>query len=148
MLLRWSPSVTLCTDGPPELSSESAAQLARHRVHVREERVARLDVVQGQLRRVVLEGSDAVEAEALFLCLGHEQRSDLVAALGVELMKGGVVDSSRAGATNIDGVYAVGDASRDPQFVITAAAEGAAAAVSINKRLTLEALKTGRSPHD
>lgn len=148
MLLRWSPSITLCTNGPSELSAEAAAQLARYDIAVREERVLQLDVVQGQLRRVVLDRSEALEAEALFLCLGHEQRSDLVAALGVELMKGGVVDSSRAGATNVDGVYAVGDASRDPQFVITAAAEGAAAAVSINKRLTLEALEAGQSPHD
>lgn len=148
MLLRWSPSVTLCTNGPSGIGPEASAQLARHNIAVREARVLELDVVEGQLQRVILEGSAALEVEALFLCLGHEQRSDLVAALGVELMKGGVVDSTRAGATNVDGVYAVGDASRDPQFVVTAAAEGAAAAVSINKRLTLEALKAGRSPHD
>ncbi len=147
-LLRWSPFVTLCTNGPAGLGTESAAQLARYRIEVREEPVVQLDVARGQLQRVVLERSEAVEAEALFLCLGHEQRSDLVASLGVELMKSGVVDSSRAGATNVDGVYAVGDASRDPQFVVTAAAEGAAAAVAINKRLTLEALEAGRSPHD
>lgn len=147
-LLRWSPLVTLCTNGPAGLSADSAARLARYGIEVREERVLGLDVREGRLQRMTLERSEAVAADALFLCLGQEQRSDLVAALGVELMKGGMIDSTRAGATNVDGVYAVGDASRDPQFVITAAAEGAAAAVAINKRLTLEALEAGRSPHD
>jgi thioredoxin reductase len=146
-LLRWSGSITLCTNGPAGLGRESAATLARHGIGVREERIRQLDVVGGKLQRVVLEEGEPVEAGALFLCLGHELRSDIAAALGVALLESGVADSTRAGATNVDGVYAVGDASRDPQFVVTAAAEGTAAAVAINERLTRAALDGGRSPH-
>lgn len=146
-LLRWSATITLCSNGPAGLGPEATASLARHGIGVREERIRQLDVGDGRLRRVVLDGGEPVEAEALFLCLGHELRSDIAAALGVALMESGVADSTRAGATNIDGVYAIGDASRDPQFVVTAAAEGVAAAVAINERLTRAALDGGRSPH-
>ena len=146
-LLRWSSSITLCSNGPAELEAETAATLARHGIDVREERIRQLDVVDGKLQRVVLSEGEPVEAEALFLCLGHELRSDIAAALGVTLMDSGVADAARTGATNVDGVYAIGDASRDPQFVVTAAAEGAAAAVAINERLSRASLDGGRSPH-
>ena len=146
-LLRWSATITLCSNGPARLGPESAAALTRHGIVVREEEIRRLDVVGGRLQRVVLDQGDPVEAEALFLCLGHELRSDILAALGVTLMESGVADAARSGATNVDGVFAIGDASRDPQFVVTAAAEGAAAAVAINERLTRAALDGGRSPH-
>ena len=39
------------------------------------------------------------------------------------------------GQTHIAGLYVVGDASRDVQFAIVAAAEGAKAAVAINQAL-------------
>ena len=39
------------------------------------------------------------------------------------------------GHTRVPGLYVVGDASRDVQFVVVAAAEGAKAAVAINKAL-------------
>ena len=39
------------------------------------------------------------------------------------------------GHTCVNGIYVVGDASRDVQFVIVAAAEGAKAGVAINQAL-------------
>jgi thioredoxin reductase len=39
----------------------------------------------------------------------------------------------------VPGLYVVGDASRDVQFVVVAAAEGAKAAVAINKALQARA---------
>ena len=42
------------------------------------------------------------------------------------------------GSTNVPGLYVAGDASRDVQFVIVAASEGAQAAVAINKTLLRE----------
>jgi thioredoxin reductase len=45
------------------------------------------------------------------------------------------VKTDRFGHTGVPGLYVVGDASRDVQFAIVAAAEGAKAAVAINKAL-------------
>ena len=43
--------------------------------------------------------------------------------------------------TAVPRVYVAGDASRDAQFVVVAAAEGVKAACAINKALQLEELK-------
>jgi thioredoxin reductase len=49
--------------------------------------------------------------------------------------KHGVVKTDHLGGTHVPGLFVVGDASRDVQFAIVAAAEGAKAAVAINKAL-------------
>jgi thioredoxin reductase len=51
----------------------------------------------------------------------------------------GTVKTDHLGQTRVPGVYVVGDASRDVQFVIVAAAEGAKAGVAINKALQASA---------
>jgi thioredoxin reductase len=43
--------------------------------------------------------------------------------------------------TNVPGLYVAGDASRDVQWVVVAAAEGAEAAYAINQELIKEELK-------
>ena len=55
-----------------------------------------------------------------------------------------VVGGGAAGArwpscdTGVDGVYVAGDASRDVQLLVVAVAEGACAALAINKALLAE----------
>jgi thioredoxin reductase len=71
----------------------------------------------------------------MFFSTGHQQRSDLPAKLGCEFTEQGCVSTSDYEATNIRGLYVAGDASCFVQFVIVAAAEGARAAVAINKEL-------------
>jgi thioredoxin reductase len=43
--------------------------------------------------------------------------------------------------TNVPGVFVAGDASRDAQFVVVAAAEGVKAALAINQALQREELQ-------
>jgi thioredoxin reductase len=59
----------------------------------------------------------------------------VLARLGCEMNRGGGVKTDNLGQTHRPGLYVVGDASRDVQFAIVAAAEGAKAAVAINKAL-------------
>jgi thioredoxin reductase len=66
-------------------------------------------------------------------------QSELARRLGCEFTRKGVVKTDHLGQTCVPGVYVVGDASRDVQFAIVAAAEGAKAAVSINKTLQARA---------
>ena len=60
-------------------------------------------------------------------------------ALGCELTKQGLVRTDHLGQTCVPGLYVAGDASHDVQFVVVAAAEGAKAAVAINKALQASA---------
>jgi thioredoxin reductase len=47
----------------------------------------------------------------------------------------GTIRTGNLSETNVPNVYVAGDASRDAQFVVVAAAEGVKAAVAINKAL-------------
>ena len=134
-LLRWSRDLVLCTDGAP-LADDDAATLARHGVAVRQERILRLEGRGGQLERIVFATGAPLERAALFFCAGQRQHADFAARIGARFTGKGVVDTHGAERTTVPGLWVAGDASKDAQLVIVAAAEGAAAAVSINTWLS------------
>ena len=73
--------------------------------------------------------------DAIFFTAPQSQQCLLAERLGCEFTSKGTVRTDHLGKTCVDGIYVVGDASRDVQFVIVAAAEGAKAGVAINKAL-------------
>jgi thioredoxin reductase len=139
MLTLWSEDLVLCTDGPAGLSDEQRARLAHHNIPVREEPIARLEgTPDGMLERLVFASEETLTRHALFFNTGQTQRSSLFSKLGCDFTGKGGVRSRDTEETNVPGLYVAGDASRDVQFVIVAAAEGAQAAVAINKALLRE----------
>ena len=77
----------------------------------------------------------------MFFSTGQTPSSNLADTLGCKFTDQGCVATGDYEATSVPGVYAAGDASRMVQFVIVAAAEGAQAAVAINKELMKEDLE-------
>lgn len=136
-LLTWSPSVIACTDGEP-LADEDRRRAEQLGIIVRTERVARLEGDRGRLRRLHFQGGEPEACDALFFNTGQVQRSPLPEKLGCAFKDDGGVRTSDRQATDIPGLYLAGDADRDVQFVIVAAAEGATAAVAINRELQEE----------
>lgn len=136
----WSRDLVLCTDGPSELTGEHREKLAKFKIPVREDRIARLEGKDRVLEQIVFETGENLARRAMFFSTGWKQRSDLADSLGCQLTKEGCVDTGEYEATSVHGVYVAGDASRMVQFVIVAAAEGAQAAVAINKELIKEDL--------
>jgi thioredoxin reductase len=134
-LKTWSDDVIVCTNGPSGLKPEQRAQLAGQRIAVRPQRVLRLDHEDGWVRQIVFDGGTPHPCEAVFFSARQSQRCDLPLRLGCEFTRAGTVKTDHLGQTGHPGVFVVGDASRDVQFVIVAAAEGAKAAVAINKAL-------------
>lgn len=139
-LILWSPDLVLCTDGPSELSAKDLARLAQHNISVREERIVRLEGNDGLLDRIVFAAGEAIQRKAMFFSTGQRQASELSKKLGCEFTEQGCVATGEYESTNVPGLYVAGDASRLVQFVIVAAAEGAQAAVAINKELMKEEL--------
>ncbi len=134
-LQTWSQDVVLCTDGPARLASTQVADLHAHRIAVRNEPITSLAHSDGQLEAVVFRGGDRLPRRALFLNTGQYTRSPLAERLGCRFTKRGAVECNLLGATNVPGVYVAGDASRDVQFVVVAAAEGAKVAYAVNVAL-------------
>lgn len=140
-LTGWSRNLTLCTDGPCEIEGEALARLTRLDIGVRENRVERLDGRDGALERVVFANGDSLAVKALFFTTGQRQQSELAISLGCHLNEKGTVRTGKYETTHLPGLYVAGDASRDVQWVVVAAAEGAEAAFAINTDLLKEDLR-------
>jgi thioredoxin reductase len=138
-LKTWSDRVVLCTNGRARLTATHRAQLAAHGVTIVEQRLARLDHVDGQVRALVPRVGEPIACDAVFFSSGQSLQSDIASRLGCEFTRKGTVKTDLLGQTHVPGLYVVGDASRDVQFVVVAAAEGAKAAVAINKALQARA---------
>jgi thioredoxin reductase len=145
VLTGWSRDLILCTDGPEALSEETRDRLESHDIPVLEARVRRLEGSDGRLERIAFETGETVARRALFFATAQRQASDLPAKLGCRFTPEGAVDTGKCEATNVPGLYVCGDASREAQFVVMAAAEGAEAAVAINKALLEVELRSQNS---
>ncbi len=155
-MLTWTCDIVLVTGGDAGLDSEQQLELEAFGIGVREERIARLEGRDGKLEKIVLAGGETLSRSALFFSSGQEQHCELAESLGCVFNDKGTVDTTEKERTNVPGLFVAGDASRDVQFVIVAAAEGAKAAVAINeelqqenRRAMLEAAtkKRSRAPH-
>jgi thioredoxin reductase len=140
-LRTWSRDTMLCTNGAP-LNRRIRERLDRHGIGVRTESTTRLEHHDGQLTAIVFDGRDRLERDVVFFSTGQHPQSDLAIRLGCTLTHRGTVRTGTLCDTNVPRVFVAGDASRDAQFVVVAAAEGVKAAVAINKALIAEELAT------
>jgi thioredoxin reductase len=105
----------------------------------------RLEGTGGKLERIVFDTGEPLHRRALFMCTGQHQRSSLAAKLGCRFNDKGTVETGSHEATDVPGLYVAGDASKEAQFVVIAAAEGAQAGTAINKALLKEDLAQNRN---
>jgi thioredoxin reductase len=138
MLRLWTPDLTVLTDGPAEFPPDMPEKLIQCAIKVVEKPVARLSGEGDRLAGVEFADGSAIEARQMFFNVGEHLRSPLFAQLGCTLDSGGGVFCDENGLTSVPGVYVAGDASRDVQLAIVAAAEGAKAAEAINRQLLAE----------
>jgi thioredoxin reductase len=136
-LKTWSGEVILCTGGPARLKPEDSARLKRLGIPVMRQKIARLEGVE-TLEQIVFADGLTVPCRGLFFNSTQNQRCDLAADLGCAFTKKGAVKTGKLEGTNIPGLFVAGDASKDVQLAVVAAAEGAKAAIAINTALQLE----------
>lgn len=134
----WSQDVVLLTNGPARLKAREKEQLVRFGITVYEKRIRRLEGIDGMLRRIFFEDGQSIDRTAIFFSTGNVQRSALPVDLGCALTPKGAVRTTRGQHTSIRGIYVAGDAAKDVQYVVVAAAEGAKAGMAINKELQEE----------
>jgi thioredoxin reductase len=137
-LKTWSPQVTLCTDGKNRLTAQDIAQLQANGVSVCTEKITQLAGADSQLESIYFKDGSAIPCRGLFFVLGFVQQSDLAQQLGCKYSDKGMIKTDKQQQTTVPGVYAAGDADKDMQQVVMAAAEGSKAAININKKLQEE----------
>ncbi|WP_309570043.1 NAD(P)/FAD-dependent oxidoreductase [Deinococcus sp.] len=132
----WSDRVTLLSDGPSLLTPAQCLDLERVGVRVREQTIRALTGQEGVC--VTFHGAPPLALDAVFIAPEQEQGSSLPAALGCGLNDRGRVTVDANGETSVPGVWAVGDMTGAPQYVVQAAAAGMQAATCINTSLIHE----------
>ena len=133
MMKHWMADVVACSDGT-EVSTDAARKLKEHGIPLRSEPVVALEGADGVLTKIRFKSGSELERAGLFFSTGCHQASDLSHRLGCKRdEKGGVITDPVTEETSVPGVYVAGDVSRDVLLVSIAIAEGAKAAVAINK---------------
>lgn len=143
-LLTWTDRVMVCTNGSAAARPASAQrrQLASHGIEIQLSRIVRFDHRDGHLQRIVFDDGTESACDAVFFTAPQSQQCELARQLGCEFTDRGTVKTDHLGRSCVPGIYVVGDASRDVQFVIVAASEGAKAGVAINKALQARSVST------
>jgi thioredoxin reductase len=136
-LTQWTDKLTVLTHGRErEFGPELMSKLLANGIGVKDEKIVRFEGKNSMVRSAVLEGGEEVPVDALFFTIGVHPSSDLGARLGCKGAEGTpcfVVDDYKE--TTVEGVYAIGDIVPGSQLAITSAADGAIAAIAINKSL-------------
>jgi thioredoxin reductase len=135
LLRQWTDDVILFTH-TAAVTAEERATLHARGIAVVDGTVERLVVGDDQLQAVQLADGRTVARDAVFIRPALRAYADApAAALGCELLAGGLVRGGADGRTSVPGVWAAGNATNPRAQVITAAGEGSAVAIAINTQL-------------
>jgi thioredoxin reductase len=136
-MLRWTHQLTVLTNGHEgDWRKEDQSKLLAQDIGVRHDKIVELVGTDGRISALVLSSGERIEVDALFFTIGVERSCSLAEDLGCKLVKDTTclaVDDYKQ--TSVEGIYAVGDLVPGAQLAITSAADGAIAAIAINKSL-------------
>jgi thioredoxin reductase len=142
LLRQWTDDVIFFTHSHT-VTAEERATLEARGIAVVDGVVERLVVVDDRLRAVQLADGRTVARDAVFIRPAlHGHTDGPAAALGCELLVGGLVQADADGRTSVPGIWAAGNATDPRAQVITAAGEGSAVAIVINTELVQDDLNT------
>ncbi|HEY4216749.1 MAG TPA: NAD(P)/FAD-dependent oxidoreductase [Gemmatimonadaceae bacterium] len=136
-LTTWTDDIIICTNGrPADLDEpEYCEKLDALNIPVLTDRIIRVCCENNEIRCLMLEDGKQLDADKVFFSIAQYPADDLGAQLGCERDDEGHIVVDAQGRTSVTHVYAAGDITPGPQIAIGAAAEGAAAALSIHKSL-------------
>ncbi|MDN7240575.1 NAD(P)/FAD-dependent oxidoreductase [Planococcus sp. N028] len=139
MVSNWTEDLIICTNGKQLLSDSEKSVLKSEGIPVYEEKILSLHGQNGSLEKIEFEDGTVVLREGGFVTTEWSQASSFASLLGCNLNERGGIETDMMKRTNIDGVYACGDALIDgPAQLILAAGDGSMAAFGVNADLIEE----------
>ena len=125
--------ITNAEPGRAALGEKARGRLRSAGIPISEGVIAGVEGEGGMIRAARLSSGERVEMELMFSIQGSEPKNDLAKQLGVALNEQGFIQTDLEQRTNVAGVYAAGDVTRIfSHQVVTAAHEGATAAITAN----------------
>jgi thioredoxin reductase len=142
-LTTWTSNIIICTNGrPPQLDDpEYCRKLDALNIPVLTEPVTRVCYEGDEIHCLMLANGMQLDTEKVFFTIGQYPADDLGAQLGCTRNAEGRVVVDAHCRTSIRNVFAAGDITPGPQLAITAAAQGATAALAMHKSLVPESRK-------
>jgi thioredoxin reductase len=141
-LRTWTSHLILMTDGKPdELEPSERQTLRQWDVPIISERIAALegDVASRRIRAVRVVNGQSIPCDSVFFDYGSVPASNFHQALGCEVdEETGLIRVGPDQQTSVPRVFAAGDITPLSHMAVTAAAEGAIAAIHIHKLLLKE----------
>jgi thioredoxin reductase len=136
-LTTWTRDIIICTNGrPPELDEpEYCNKLDALNIPVLTDRITQVCCVDRQIHCLRLENGAQLDTDKVFFTIAQYPADDLAVQLGCARDDEGHVVVDAHAHTSVVNVFAAGDLTPGPQLAITAAAEGATAALSMHKSL-------------
>jgi thioredoxin reductase (NADPH) len=135
-LTTWTKRIVICTNGEPaDMTQDYLDKLKTLNIPVIEAKVTRIASADGQIRCMDLDGGMSLDCERLYFAIGQYPADDLGAQLKCERDEGGHIEVDDKYHTSVINVFAAGDITPGPQLAISAAAEGAIAALAIHASL-------------
>jgi thioredoxin reductase len=148
-LTTWTSDIIICTNGrPPELDEpEYCEKLDALNIPVLTQPITRVCCEGNRIHCLMLADGMQLDTDKVFFTLGQYPADDLGVQLGCDRDDEGHIIVDQHCQTSVLNVFAAGDVIPGPQLAITAAAEGATAALSMHKSLVPESRKlTPREP--
>jgi thioredoxin reductase len=136
-IYNWSKDLIVCTNGKTFQNSSQKNLLQNKGIKIIENKIKNFVGKNGQMEKIIFENGESVLRKGGFVMPKLIQASDFGKQLGCEYNPLGGIAVDSFGRTNIQGIYAAGDASViAPAQIIIAAAEGVRAAAGVNMDLT------------
>ncbi|HEV8496797.1 MAG TPA: NAD(P)/FAD-dependent oxidoreductase [Gemmatimonadaceae bacterium] len=148
-LTTWTNDIIICTNGrPPELDEpEYCEKLDALNIPVLTQPIAKVCREGSSIHCLMLADGMQLDTDKVFFTIGQYPADDLGVQLGCERDDEGHIIIDMHCHTSVINVFAAGDVTPGPQLAITAAADGATAALSMHKSLVPESRKlTPREP--
>jgi thioredoxin reductase (NADPH) len=128
----FSDDVTLLTLGRPmDLDDATREKLARHRVRIEPRPVVGLDVRDGRIAALRLDGAE-LRFDTLYSALGLRYRTELATALGAATEPNGSLRVDAGMQTSVPGLYAAGDIVAGLDQIVVGMGHAAIAATRIH----------------
>jgi thioredoxin reductase len=144
-LTTWTRNIIICTNGeaPGFDRDEYCRKLDALNIPALTERIKRIRTTDTsrEIYSIELEDGMCLDADKLFFTFGQKAADDLGVQLGCERDEDGQIIVDDHYQTSVRNVFAAGDIVPGPQLAITAASDGAIAALAIHKSLVPEARK-------
>jgi thioredoxin reductase len=139
LISNWTKELNLFTNGKSTLTIEQTAKLAKHKIRINENEIAKFEHINGYIQNITFKNGTQFPLKAVYAISPFEQQCTIAQNLGCELTDEGYIKIDSSQKTSVYGIYACGDNATRLRTLANAVTMGTTAGMMLNKEIVLEA---------